>query len=415
MNKKTLWILIAIVAVVGLIVLNILLNKNKGTPVDVVKLDSRELKSIVSASGKIQPKISVDISATTPGKVTKVAVEEGDYVEKGQFLLQIDPTTAVSQVEQTRASISAAAANHELSIANLEQAQIDLDRVEKLFDKKLASPNEVQKSRTEVHVRKASVNAAKEEIARLKAALATAEHQLSQVNIHSDITGIVTKRNIEEGENVFVGAFNNPATVLLTIADLTIIEALVEVDETDIIDVKVGHPADIKVDAYPDSSFAGFVTEVGHSPILGTSGQQQATSFEVIIQLDEDIPHVRSGLSCKADIRTGYREDALAVPIQALTLRDDASLKPKKKKYGAKKAAADSLKNEENKEPYQGVFVVNDDKVTFQAVETGIAGDRYFEVLSGLEKEDMVVTGPFSALRKLTNEEPVKTTVKEIE
>ncbi|MCA9734007.1 MAG: efflux RND transporter periplasmic adaptor subunit [Deferribacteres bacterium] len=415
MNKKTIWIIVAVVVVIGLIVLNIVLTKNKGTPVDVVKLDTRELKSIVSASGKIQPKISVDISATTPGKVTKVAVEEGDYAEKGQFLLQIDPTTAVSQVEQTRASISAARANFELSEANLEQAQIDYERLEKLFDKKLASPDEVQRSRTEVHVRKASVNAAKEEIARLKAALATAEHQLSQVNIHSDIAGIVTKRNIEEGENVFVGAFNNPATVLLTIADLSVIEALVEVDETDIIDVKVGQPADISVDAYPDSTFAGYVTEVGHSPILGTSGQQQATSFEVIIQLAEDIPNVRSGLSCKAEIRTGYRENVLAVPIQALTLRDDQSLKPKKKKYGNKKAETDSLKNEKENKPYQGVFVANDDKVMFKAVETGIAGDRYFEVVSGLAEGDMVVTGPFSALRKLTNEEAVKTTVKEIE
>jgi len=237
--------------------------------------------------------------------------------------------------------------------------------------------------------------------------LLSARHELSKVNIHADVSGVITKRNIEEGENVFVGAFNNPATILLTIADLSVIEAEIEVDETDIVDVQVGHESVIKVDAYPDSSFKGVVTKVGHSPILSLGSQQQATSFEVVVQLTETIPNVRPGLSCKAEITTGYREKAIAVPIQALTLRKPSELKQEKKRARSRRtseAANDMTKEEES----QGVFVINDGKVTFHKVKTGIAGDRFFEVISGLEVGKEVVIGPFKALRRLRNEDPVK-------
>ncbi len=414
-NKRNLWIAVAVIALTLIVILNITLRREKGIKVDVMTIEEMELRALVSASGKIQPKISVDISATIPGKVFKLSVDEGDPVKKGQFLIQIDPTTAESQVEQIRASINAAEANYELAKANLVQAEDDLTRAEKLYSRKLTSEETIQKKRTAFRVAKMTVNAKKQEISRLKASLSTAEHELNKVNIHADIDGIVIKRNVEEGENVFVGAFNNPATVLLTIANLSIIEAIVEVDETDIIDVKAGQQAEIKLDAYPDSSFTGHVTKVGQSPILTAGGQQQATSFEVIIQLDDRIPNVRSGLSCKADITTGYREKAVAVPIQALTLRDDESLMKRSKKIGSKKRenAETEGVNKKKNEPYQGVFVVDNEHVTFKAVKTGIAGERHFEVLSGLEKDDVVVTGPFSALRKLQNGDLAKVNKKD--
>ncbi|TDI83410.1 MAG: HlyD family efflux transporter periplasmic adaptor subunit [Caldithrix sp.] len=195
--------------------------------------------------------------------------------------------------------------------------------------------------------------------------------------------------------------------MLLTIADLSVIEAEIEVDETDIVDVRVGHESVIKVDAYPDSSFKGVVTKVGHSPILSLGSQQQATSFEVVVQLTETIPNVRPGLSCKAEITTGYREKAIAVPIQALTLRKPSELKQEKKRARRRRiseAANDMTREEES----QGVFVINDGEVTFHKVKTGIAGDRFFEVISGLEVGNEVVIGPFKALRRLRNEDPVK-------
>jgi HlyD family secretion protein len=181
----------------------------------------------------------VDISASTNGKVVKMAVDEGDLVDKGQFLMQIDPTPAEASVRQIEASIAAAKANLELAKANLQQYQVELDRQEALFKKNLTSEEYVQKARTTYNVQKLSIQASEQDIRRLQAMLASARHELDKVSVHSDIAGLVTKRNIEEGENVFVGAFNNPATVLLTVADLSIIEAEVEVDETDIVNVQV--------------------------------------------------------------------------------------------------------------------------------------------------------------------------------
>ncbi|MCH8953911.1 efflux RND transporter periplasmic adaptor subunit [candidate division KSB1 bacterium] len=408
LKNKKLWIAIGVgVVIVIMIVANLRQRQKSATKVDAQKVEERELRAIVSASGKIRPKVSVDISANTSGKVVKVAVDEGDIVEKGQFLMQIDPTPAEANVRQIEASIAAARANMELDEANLRQLKVELDRQETLFKRGLTSEDVLQKSRTSHDVQKLQTQARKQEIMRLQAMLLGARHELSKVNIHADVSGVITKRNIEEGENVFVGAFNNPATILLTIADLSVIEAEIEVDETDIVNVQVGHESVIKVDAYPDSSFKGVVTKVGHSPILSLGSQQQATSFEVVVQLTETIPNVRPGLSCKAEITTGYREKAIAVPIQALTLRKPSELKQEKKRARRRRtseAANDMTKEEES----QGVFVINDAKVTFHKVKTGIAGDRFFEVISGLEVGKEVVIGPFKALRRLRNEDPVK-------
>lgn len=412
-KKKKIWIGIGVVAIIAVMVIaNLSMSRKKATTVESQKVEERELRALVSASGKIRAKTSVDISASTNGKVVKMAVDEGDLVDKGQFLMQIDPTPAEASVRQIEASIAAAKANLDLAKANLQQAQIELERQESLFKKNLTSEEFLQKARTSYNVEKLRTQAAEQDIQRWQAMLASARHELDKVNVHSDIAGIVTKRNIEEGENVFVGAFNNPATVLLTVADLSIIEAEVEVDETDIVNVQVAQEAAIKVDAYPDSSFKGKVTKVGHSPILSMSsgaGQQQATSFEVVVQLIEEIPNVRPGLSCKAEITTGYREKAIAVPIQALTLRRPSELEPlnpkeRKGKFTNGEANSDTTKEKE----IQGAFVIKDGTVQFSEVKTGIAGDRFFEVTSGLQPKDEVVIGPFSALRRLRDSDAVK-------
>ncbi len=410
MNKRTKIILIAggILLVGGVITLNVMRSQKAKLEVETQKIESREIRAVVSASGKIRPKISVDISASTTGKVVKLAVDEGDRVRKGQFLLQIDPTPAETTVRQIQASLQAAKANLALAQANFDNARKAYERQKQLFAENLTSEELLQQAKTTFEVQQLQTRAAAQEVKRIQAMLESAEHELSKVNVHSDIDGIVTRRNIEVGENVFVGAFNNAATVLLTIADLSVIEAEVEVDETDIVAVKVGQQAEIKIDAWPDSTFRGEVTRVGHSPIVTAAGQQQATSFEVIIQLLGTVPDVRPGLSCKADITTGYREKAVAVPIQALTLRKASSLEPKP--FG-NRAAADrqAEQPEEGKEKeLQGVFVVEDGSVHFREVEIGIAGDRFFEVKSGLSEGEEVITGPFSALRKLKNGDAIR-------
>lgn len=410
MNKKKLWIGIGLVAVIAILVIaNLSMSRKSATTVESQKVEARELRAIVSASGKIRAKTSVDISASTSGKVVKLAVDEGDPVNKGDFLMQIDPTPAEANVRQSEASLAASRANLDLAKANFQQSQKEFERQQALFQKNLTSEELLQKARTTYDVQKMQTQAAEQEVQRWQAMLTNARHELQKVNVHSDISGLVTKRNIEEGENVFVGAFNNPATVLLTVADLSVIEAEIEVDETDVVNVKVGQEAFVKVDAYPDTSFKGQVTKVGHSPILTTTGgQQQATSFEVIVQLTDVIPNVRPGLSCKAEITTGYREKAVAVPIQALTLRKPSELKPLNPKERKSKitdgAASDTTKEKE----VQGAFVIKDGKVQYREVKVGIAGDRFFEVVSGLEPKEEVITGPFSALRRLRNDDLVK-------
>jgi len=385
---------------------NVKMQQKSTTKVETQKIEERELRAIVSASGRIRAKTSVDISASTTGKVVALPVDEGDRVEKGQFLLRIDPTPAETSVRQIEASLQAAHANLSLQRANLEQTQQEAERQRALREKNLTSEEVAQKAQTALNVQKLQVAAAEQDIARLQAMLRSAQHELQKVNIHSDITGVVVKRNIEEGENVFVGAFNNPATVLLTIADLSVIEAVVEVDETDIVNVRMDQEADVKVDAYPDSTFKGTVTKVGSSPILNMGGglEQQATSFEVIVQMISEIPRVRPGLSCKAEITTGFREKAIALPIQALTLRAPSSLKPLDKKKGKSETApsdgqADTSKTKEKE--LQGSFVVVDGKAQFREVKIGITGDRFFEVLSGVQTGDVVITGPFNALRRM--------------
>ncbi len=412
LKSKKLWIGTAIVVLLAvMVVANLKRREKSAMKVEAQKVEERELRAVVSASGKIRPKTSVNVSANTSGKVVKLGVEEGDFVRQGQFLLQIDPTPAVANVRQIQASLAAAKANLELARANMKQAKIELDRQEALFKKNLTSQDQVQKARTTYEVQKLQADATQQEISRLQAMLVNARHELNKVSVHADITGVITKLNIEEGENVFVGAFNNPATILLTIADLSVIEAEVEVDETDIVNVALGQKADVKVDAYPDSTFHGVVTKVGHSPILSSAGlaQQQATSFEVIVQVTDSIPNVRPGLSCKADITTGYREKAIAVPIQALTLRKPSDLEPlERRRKRSATSDAEATNDTTNEKEIQGAFVIKDGKVEFHEVKTGIAGERFFEVLSGLKPGDEVVVGPFRALRRLRNGDAVK-------
>lgn len=403
-------LIVAAVALVAIVVwANIARQRSSGTQVDVQTIKERELRAIVSASGKIRAKRSVNVSANANGKIMRIGVDEGQRVRRGDFLLQIDPTPAQATVRQIEASIAAAEASLELTEANLEQARIDLERAEALFAKQLTAEEQLQRARTSYNIQRLEAQARKQEIARLKASLVNAKHELSKVSVHADISGLVTQINIEEGENVFVGAFNNPATVLLTVADLSVIEAVVDVDETDIVDVRVGQESVVKVDAYPDTSFRGIVTKVGHSPVTPAmaGAQQQATSFEVIVELTEVIPNVRPGLSCKAEVTTGYRDEAVAVPIQSLTLKKPSDLRPMSE---ARPTASDSAQatNGANDRELQGVFVVEDNAVQFREVRIGIAGDRYFEVLSGLNAEEVVVTGPFREIRRLRNGDRVR-------
>ncbi|OYW04824.1 MAG: hypothetical protein B7X11_02525, partial [Acidobacteria bacterium 37-65-4] len=337
MNRKKLLIGIGVVALLGAMAYaNIAFKKDTGIEVTVEKIQRRDLEAIVSASGKIQPKRSVNISAETMGKVVGLAVNEGDIVKQGQFLLQVDPRNLQTAVDSREASLAASRSSIEELKKNRETVSLTLKNYQEILRRQAELFKGGLVTREALDQAQLAVNSTESQLAeiaqriltsetRLKndaANLESAKYDLNKVRLVSPINGIVTKRNIEEGETVVIGTMNNAGTVLLTIADMSVIEAEVEVDETDIPFVTLGQQAKIKIDAYPDKSFRGQVTEVGNSPIVTAGATTRATNFKVVVTLEETIPDVRPGFTCTADITTATRQKAVAVPIQATTVRE---------------------------------------------------------------------------------------------
>jgi HlyD family secretion protein len=436
-TRKKVVIAVGVLVVLGaLAFVNLKYARSNAVSVTAEKVEKRDLEAIVSASGKIQPKRSVNISADTMGRVVNLAINEGDVVTKGQFLLQIDPRNLRSAVDRGEASLAAARSQLGQMRASVQGAQVALElasdtlkRQQDLWDRGLTTKDALDRAASDQRMRQADLASAQQQVQtqekRINQEIATldsAKYDLSKVRIESPIDGIVTRRNIEEGETVVIGTMNNAGTVLMTIADMSVIEAEIEVDETDVPSVAIGQRATVKIDALPDQTFTGAVTEVGNSPIqtTGTTGQQ-ATNFKVVVTLDGAIPAVRPGFTCTADISTATRKQALAVPIQAMAVREmvvDAkgnlvreeptdSKRPRRRTAPASNNGDDLPAGQSRKE-LEGVFVVREGRAEFVPVKTGIAGDRYFEVLDGLKEGDQVITGPFASVRNLQDQGQVK-------
>lgn len=398
---------------------------------------TRDLEAIVSASGKIQPKRLVNISADTSGRVVNLAVNEGDRISKGQFLLQIDPKSLRTRVEGGTAALQAAEASLdqlrqtvETARVQLQHAQQNLRRQRELATEQLntrealdRAEHDVQAAQSTLREREKQINAQEARIGQERATLDSARYDLSKVRIESPIDGIVTRRNIQEGETAVIGTMNNAGTVLLTLADMSVIQAEIEVDETNMPLVAIGHAAKVSIDAIPDRTFKGRVTEIGNSPIQATGANattsRQATNFKVVVAIDEPIPDVRPGFTCTADITTATRTNVTAVPIPAVAVRemvfDAAGLMVKPPRDPMRKpgiAAAPSvveLMPGQTRKESEGVFVLRGGLVEYVPITMGIAGDRYFEVLSGLSPGDMVITGPYNTVRTLVDGDKVKT------
>ena len=432
-NKKIL-IGVGIVVILGAIAfVNFKFRRKEGTSVNVETIRKRDLQAIVSASGKIQPHDSVNISADTVGRVTNLVVDEGDRVKKGQFLMQIDPKLLASAAEQAEASLAAARSSMEQlrvaaesANAALKQAQDAYSRQQQLWKGGLTTKETLDTSEQQLRMRQADANSATKQIEtqqlrmrQEQAALDSAKYTLSKVRIESPIDGIITKRNIQEGETVVVGTMNNAGTVLLTIADMSNVEAQVEVDETDIPNVLINQKAKITIDAMPGKSFTGHVVEIGNSPIASTAGttssSSQATNFLVKVKVDDIIPDLRPGFSCTAEITTASRKDVVSIPIQATTVREvildrEGNIVREKAGPGKRRPTAPTgdLPSGQQRKELEGVFLVDNDKAVFTPIKTGIAGEKYFEVLSGVKDGDKVIIGPFSSVRELADGAPVK-------
>jgi len=442
MSRKNILIAVGVVLVgAAVVAANFYFKRDKGLPVTTEAIKARDLEAIVSASGKIQPKRLVNISADTPGRVVNLAVNEGDRVKIGQFLLQIDPKSLRSRVDSGTASLDAAEQSLETmrqsietAKVQLQQAQQTLARQQDLWRQQLTTRealdkavNDVKAAESAVQEREKQIKPQQSRIAQERATLESARYDLSKVRIESPIDGIVTRRNIQEGETAVVGTMNNAGTVLLTLADMGVIQAEVEVDETNVPHVQIGQSAKITIDAIPDKSFKGHVTEIGNSPIqTTTTGQQQvaagtqATNFKVVVVLDERVPEVRPGFTCTADITTATRQSVVAVPIPAVAVREliyDATgqivREPKTDKRRRPSSvetsvSAQELKPGQTRKEAEGVFVIRDGKAEFLPIKMGIAGDKYFEVLGSLKVGDAVITGPYNSVRGMTDGDAVR-------
>ncbi len=389
-RKKAIIIFCVIAFIAILIIFNLQSQREKSLKVTVEKVKKENLTSITSASGEIKPKKNVNISAHVAGRIVKIGVEEGQRVKENDFLLKLDSTQYEAMADRDRALISSYKAELIRAEATLKKDERYYERQKKLYDEKLISEELLESANAQYEISKAQHQAILFQIEQAQASLQSTLDTLSKTIYNSPIDGIITSLRVEEGEIAMIGTMNNPGTILMTIADLSVMEVEVEVDETDVIGVKIGHRAEVRVDALPDQNIKGKVTEIGSSALQQTTTAQESKDFKVVITLENPPESLKPGLSASADIITAEKQDVLAVPISAIVLRE--------KEEG----------NNKDDEQEEGVYVVENSRVKFFPVEKGIMGEMMIEIISGLEEGQEIVVGPYSALRQLKDDMLIK-------
>ena len=407
------------------------------------RVAKQDLTSVVSASGEIKPKTYVNIGANGYGKITKLFVHEGEQVKKGQLLAKLDYVQSAADVASMQAQLAAAKTDFAASEAAQKSAQSDLDKARADFDRaKLdyqrgealygqqlipkqdfdgrkaafeAADAAVSSARARIAQVKAQTASTQERIRQMQAQLTHASDVLSKTEYVSPYDGIVSNLPVREGETVIMGIQSSPGSLLMTVSDMSVVTAEVMVDETDIVNVKLGQPAEVTIDAIPKKVFHGDVTEIGNNAVVrstglattqSTTGSQEAKDFKVVVTVKDPPANLRPGLSTTAKITTATRGGAVTIPIQALTVRQKADLESKPQK-GTVQAAAPTP-TAKDKEEIQGVFVIRNKKAEFVKVDTGITGTTDIEVTSGLQPGDEIVTGSYKVLRSLRNGASVK-------
>jgi HlyD family secretion protein len=426
-GRKIRWIVVVlgVLAVLAvLVILNLGPSSGSGIEVRIENVKRQPLASWVRAPGTLEAVTQVKVSSNIPGRVEALYVEEGDWVEEDQALLNLDDIKYLSSVEQIRAQLESAQARLRQAEAEFRQAESQFARKRQLLDDGLISDQDFEDSRTNYDIKSASLEAQKREIERQKAALRASERDLEETQLLAPVTGLVTRILVEEGENVVTGTMNNPGTVILEMADLSEMEVEAEVDETDIIAVSRGQAARIEVDAFPDTMFRGRVSRVGQS---GRTSQEGA-DFLVRVRLEDSPPKLRPGMTADVEILVATAEKALTIPLQALTVRTQSKVDEWAGKNRSEDGdegedtsadSGDSLGGSEGLSPVtdldrwldtgtsagdefvEGVFVVVEGKADFRPVRTGLRGETEIQILEGLSEGDEVITGPYRVLRTL--------------
>ena len=386
-------------------------GRARGVAVRVEAVDTRDLVATVTASGNVRARRKVDISSDISARVAQLLVQEGEDVEQGQVLLRLDPSRYQAALDRNRASLSSAQAQVAQARANLLRAQRQAERMVSLRerDSLLVSLQDVENAETDLEVQQSMLDASVFGVNQARAAVEEAEDQLSKTIIRAPMSGRVTRLNVEEGETVIVGTMNNPGSLVLTVSDLSVMEVVLEVDETDVPEIALGDSAMVELDAFPDLGFPGVVTEIGNSAIrppsqVAGTGQTPTIDFEVVVTLEDPAVELRPDLSATAEVVTDTRIDQLAIPIIALTLREEDSTNGE----GGPDDQTSSRNGARILAPVEGVFVVRDGIAIFTPVRVGIAGQEYFEVTSGLSRGDSVVSGPYQVVRTLEDSTAVR-------
>lgn len=386
-RRKPLIIAGVLLALVIIVVANMQSRRERSVSVTVDKVKRQDLTAVISASGEVRPKKNVEISAQVPGRIIKVGVVEGQEVRAGDFLLKLDSTQYEANAERDQNYIRAANAELIQAEARLQRDKASYERHKMLYADELISKEQLEAAQVQYEVSEAQVNAIRFQIKQAEASLKSTLDNLAKTTYNSPIDGVITSLRIEEGEVAIIGTMNNPGTVLLTIADLSVMEVEVEVDETDVVGVALGQTARVRVDAFPNTVFDGKVTEIGSSALqraTAAASTQESKDFKVVVTLAEPAEALKPGLSASADIVVAERSQALAVPISSLVLRDKEPADPS------------APAGEE-----EGVFVVEDNRVRFVPVVKGIAGGMMIELTSGVAEGQEIVTGPYASLREL--------------
>jgi len=422
----------------------------------------QDLTSLVTASGEIKPRNYINIGANAQGELKEVLVKEGDRVRKGQLLARIESTQPEADVKAQEAAVNSAEADSSASEAgqksadenirtfqavidkdksDLERAKAEFDRSQALYNEHLIAKQDFEMRKFAYEAQQATIRqsemrliqaraqreqaaaqlaSAQKRIAQARANLVRFNDLLNKRNVIAPLEGVVTNLPVRVGETVVPGVQNSAASTIMTIADMSLITSEIKVDETDIVNVKMGQAADVTIDAIPNRTFKGHVIEIGNTAILRSTGvaasqsavsSQEAKDFKVVVALDSPPEEIRPGLSCTAKITTATRKNVLTIPIQALTVRQKGQLEPKPKDGKGVQPAntkLDPVAEKAKKEELQGVFVVAGGKAVFKKVETGITGATDIEVLSGLNESEEIITGTYQVIRTIANEAQVK-------
>src|SRR5271157_4767725 len=438
-NWKKVALIVGVVVVLLVIVGFTVVQSRKGVvTVQTGKVVREDITSVVTASGEIKPKVYVNIGANAMGKITRLFVKEGDSVKKGQVLATLENVQSSADVATNDAALNAsrtdavaaqaavntAAAELNQAESEFERAKLDYDRNKALYDSQLIAKADYDTKKAALGTATAQLGMAKAKLAQAKATQDSARVHitqnaanlrrvtdvLSKTEYKAPYDGIVTNLPVRQGETVVMGIQNAPGSTLMTIADMSVITSEVKVDETHIVNVKLGQPAEVTIDAIPRKVFHGIVTEIGDNAIVrstgvatsqSTSTSQEAKDFKVVVTLQDPPSELRPGLSSTAKITTATRSSVLSIPIQALTIRTRADLENKSSDKGSVKAASAPADPVKQKEEIQGVFVIRNKKAEFVPVETGISGTTDIEVVKGLQEGDEVITGSYKVLRTL--------------